>query len=71
MGKSPSRQVITLSSLVAIGFMVVKMLLVCHVISQDHVVKGSGDFTSGIPSWKVTTLPSLVAIDIVVEEICF
>ena len=43
--------------------------LVCHVILQDHVVKGSCDFIGGSPSWYVTTLQSLVAIGIVVVEI--
>ena len=28
-----------------------KMVLVCHVISQDHVIKGSFDFMGGRPSW--------------------
>ena len=38
------------------------IILVCHVISQDHVIKGSSEFMGRYPSWKVTTLPSLVAI---------
>ena len=45
------------------------MVLVCHVISQDHMVKGSCDFMGGSPLWYVTTLPSWVAIGIVVMEI--
>ena len=45
------------------------MVLVCHVISQDHMVKGSSDFMGGSPSWYVTTPPSWVAIGIVVMEI--
>ena len=45
------------------------MVLVCHVISQDHMVKGSCDFMGGSPSWYFTTLPSWVAIGIVVMEI--
>ena len=40
-----------------------------HVILKDHVIKGSYDFMGCSPSWKVTTGPSLVAIDIVVVEI--
>ena len=27
------------------------MILVCHVISQDHAIKGSWDFIDGSPSW--------------------
>ena len=27
------------------------MILVCHVISQDHVIKGPCDFMGGRPSW--------------------
>ena len=27
------------------------MILVCHVILQDHVIKGSCDFMSWSPSW--------------------
>ena len=29
---------------VTIGIVVVEMFLVCHVIKQDHIVKGSGDY---------------------------
>ena len=45
------------------------MVLVCHVILQEHVIKGSCDFMSYIPSWYVITLPILVTISIVVVEI--
>ena len=44
------------------------IVLVCHVISQDHVIKGWFDFISRSPSRKVTILPSLVAISNVVME---
>ena len=44
------------------------MVLVCDMILQDHVIKGSCDFMDGRP-WQVTTLPRLVAIGIVVVEI--
>ena len=27
------------------------MILVCHLISQDHMIKGSEDFMGGTPSW--------------------
>ena len=45
------------------------MNLVCHVIFQDHVIKVLCDFMGGSPSWYITTLPRLVAIDTVVVEI--
>ena len=38
------------------------IILVCHVISQNHVIKGSSEFLGRSPSRKVTTLPSLMAI---------
>ena len=43
MDRSPSRLVTIVSSLVAIGIIVV-ILLVCHMISQDHVIIWSCDF---------------------------
>ena len=45
------------------------MVLLCHLILQDHVIKGSCDFIHGRPLWLVITLPNLVTIDIVVVEI--
>ena len=42
--------------------------LLCHVTSQNPVIEGSNRFMSGSSSWHVTTLPSLVAIGIVVVE---
>ena len=49
MGKSPSRQVISLPSLVAIGSGSRDIIiLICHVILQDHVIKGSDDFGAGV-----------------------
>ena len=47
------------------------MVLVCHVISQDHEIKGSYDFMGNSLSKQVTILPSLVAKDTLVVEICF
>ena len=44
MGRSLSRWVTILPSLVAKSTVVVEMFLVRHVISQDHVIKGSCDF---------------------------
>ena len=38
------------------------MVLVCHVISQEHAIKWSFDFMGENPLWWVTTLPSLVVI---------
>ena len=45
------------------------MNLVCHLILQDNMIKGACDCMGGRFSWYVTTLPSLVAIGIVVVEI--
>ena len=47
------------------------LVLVCHVISQDHVIKGSCDFMER-SSWSELTIPpSLLAIDaLIVEIIC-
>ena len=39
--------------------------------SQDHVTEGSFDLISAISSLYVTTLPILMAIDIVAMEMCF
>ena len=44
------------------------MILVCHVILQDHVIERSCDFMDRSPSRKVTILPSLVAIGTLVVE---
>ena len=45
------------------------MVLVCHVILQDHVIKGSCDFTGRSPSRLVSILSRLVTITILVVEI--
>ena len=45
------------------------MFLICHVISQDHAIKGPFDFMGESSSLKVTTLQNLVPIDTVVVEI--
>ena len=42
------------------------MILVCHMISENHMIKESCDFMAVTPSWNVTTLLSLMAISIVV-----
>ena len=45
--------------------------LACHVALQSHVIKGSSNFMSGSSLWYITTLARLVAIGIVLIEICF
>ena len=45
------------------------MVLVCHVILQDYVANGSGNFTGRSASREATILPGLVAIGTVVVEI--
>ena len=42
---------------------------VCHMTSQDFVVRESCDIKSEFPSSLVTTLQSLVIIDLLEEEI--
>ena len=43
------------------------MVLVCHVISQHHVTRGWSYILGRSPSWQVTSLQSLLAIDTVGE----
>ena len=67
--RSPSKQV----TILQFGFCSysgsgVVMILVSHVVSQGHLIKGSCDFMSGSTSCSVITLPSLVALGIVVVE---
>ena len=59
-----------MSGLVAIGTMIVQdiMILVCRVISQDHVTKGWSNMSRS-PSRQATSLLSLVAIGTVVVKI--
>ena len=38
-------------------------------LSRDHVIKRSRDFEGGVPPLQVTTLSSLVAIDIAEVQI--
>ena len=45
------------------------VVLVCHVILQDHMINGSCDFMSRSPSREVTILPSLGAIGTLIVEI--
>ena len=44
------------------------IVLVCHVISRDYIIKRSCDFKGRNLSKYVTILPSLVAIDTLVSE---
>ena len=43
--------------------------LICHVISEEHIIKVSFDRMAGTPSFYVIALPSLETIDIVLAEI--
>ena len=47
------------------------MLLICHMISQDHVTKkyGYGNAMGKSPKRLVTIMSTLVVMDIVVVEI--
>ena len=38
------------------------MVLACHVMLQDHLIRGSCDFMGSNPSRRSTILPSLVVI---------
>ena len=45
------------------------MFLICHMTSRKHMFQGLCEFRGGIPSLRVTTVPSLVAIGLVQVEI--
>ena len=45
------------------------VLMVYHITLHDYVVKGSCEFMDGKAHMEVTTLPSLVTIDIVVWKV--
>ena len=45
------------------------MVLVCHVILEEHVIKGWSNIMGRGKSRQVTSLPSLVAIGTVVVKI--
>ena len=47
------------------------MVLLCHVISQGHVMKGLNDIIDKILIAQIITLQSLVVISILVEELNF
>ena len=68
MGGRSSIYVTTLQSLVAVGTVDI-MILVWHMISKGHVIKGSCEFVERSPSRYVAILPILVAIDIAVVGI--
>ena len=44
------------------------MVLICHVISQNHVLKRSFDVMGRRRSWEVTIVQSLVGIGTLVEK---
>ena len=44
------------------------MFLICHMTSRKHMFQGLCEFRGGIPSLRVTTVPSLVAIGLVQVE---
>ena len=48
-----------------------KKKLINQVTSQNHVIEVSCNFMSGNFSLYLITMPSLVAIDIVIVKICF
>ena len=45
------------------------MFLICHVASNEHMLKGLHEFLCGGPSQRVTTFPFLIAIGLVQVEI--
>ena len=45
------------------------MFLISHMTSRKHMFQGLCEFMGGIPSLRVTTFPSLVAIGLVQVEI--
>ena len=47
------------------------MVLVCHVISLNHMIEKSCDFMGGSRLRQVIILSSLMFIGTVVVEICF
>ena len=47
------------------------MFFICRVTSRDRMFEGPCNFMDGKSSLYLTILASLVAIGIVVEEICF
>ena len=47
------------------------MYLSCQVTSQDHVIKGTWNSVNGSSSWFVSTVISLLTIDIVDGDLMF
>ena len=45
------------------------IVLICHMILQDHLTKGLGNFAGGTCSMQVTILSSLVVIGTMVVNI--
>ena len=71
MGWSHSRQVTTLTSLVAIDTLVIvlQLVLICNMITQNHVIRNSCDFMGRGSSTWCTIISSLVATSTMVVEI--
>ena len=46
---SSSQHILTLQSLVTIGIVIVEMFLVCHMISNNNVIKESCDYIDRSP----------------------
>ena len=63
--------VIGLNAMVVIGLVQweIKKYLICHVTTQNYVIKGSCNVMSNSSPLYATTLPSLVVIDILLVEI--
>ena len=59
---------ITLPSLMAVGIEEAQIQYLFH-LSRDHIVKRSHDLEVGVPPSQVTSLPSLMTIDIVEVQI--
>ena len=68
-GGSASLYATIFSRLLATGIALVEMFLICHVISQDVVIKGSRDFMGRSPLKLVISRSSMVPIGIVVVVI--
>ena len=72
MGRSRSRLVTILPSLVDIDTVVAEVFLVCQVILQDHVTKGYSKIMGRGRLRLVTILTSLVALGTVTTTVrCF
>ena len=73
MGGTLSQWVFTVPWFMTFGLvqMEIKKYLISQMTSQNHKIGRTNNFMSKRSLWYVTTLPSLVAIGIVIAEICF